>query len=160
MIREEKQRQLEAVRAEMKAYGERMDALRVDENILYAWLQGYDTANSPASELLPQEVPVLTPEEMAEVPETPEMATVEHAILVLLKGRHDVRLQEIRQAFAWTHFETDDAIARLFAIGKITLGKDGYRLRLPSDKSFVGSADESPGLSNGGGPSSPAAFPP
>lgn len=149
MIREEKQRQLEAVRAEMKAYGERMDALRVDENILYAWLDGYDTANSPASELLPQEVPILSPEEVAAVPETPEMATVEHAILVLLKERHDVSLHEIRHAFAWTHFETDDAIARLFAAQKIMFGGDGYRLPRPGDKCFVQSADESPSPSNG-----------
>lgn len=141
MIREEKQRQLDAVRAELSTHEDRLAELTREYAILHAWLDGYDTANAVAIEPEPAS-PTISGEEH-----------VERQVLEVLSTGRQLGLEQLRRSFGWSHAETDSAVAHLFAMQKITLGTQGYRLLMPGDKSFVQSADESPSLSNGGVPS-------
>lgn len=139
MIREEKQRQLNAVLDELRSIDNRLAELNRDCEILNAWLAGYDAANAVAIEPEPAS-PTISGEEH-----------VEHQVLEVLSTGRQLGLEQLRRSFGWSHAETDSAVAHLFAMQKITLGTQGYRLLMPGDKSFVGPADESPSRSNGGG---------
>lgn len=148
MIREEKQRQLDALTDELADNDAAREELMRHAAVVQAWLDGYDTANAVAIEPDPAEMPFPLPTADKTIGSS---EFVEHQVLEVLSTGRQLSLEQLRRSFGWSHFETDNAVAHLFATQKISLGLQGYRLKAPGDESFARPADESPSRSNGGG---------
>lgn len=124
MIREEKQRQLDALMEELADNAATREELVRHAAIVQAWLEGYDGGRNEGIQAASAgTLAALLPPEVQ--PPRLDLEMVEHAILDVL-GTGPVPLEEIRKSFTWMHRDTDAAVGRLFEAGKIALGAHGY----------------------------------